>query len=262
MNVRFVVRGFALALPLAFCLVAAGLYLQTPLSRAPDPTPLPPTIVVRRGQIPNGPVGLREYARYQGEAYRPVGSGFFLELDSGLVVAVTPAHSVSLGERQRPLERIALGIDGQPGFVVEADTLWGLPGRGLTATDLSLDYLFLRVDQPVEPHFVLQPDPRGGPQPGERVLLFSGVAGHEGEPRVLAGTVQSADEAAVWVLMDDLFNPSQMSGSPLISQHTGRVVGMVLALSLRRTRFLIGAHPIGSLERLAGAASEFPRLGQ
>jgi hypothetical protein len=66
----------------------------------------------------------------------------------------------------------------------------------------------------------------------------------------------------VWVLMDDLFNPSQMSGSPLVSQHSGRVVGMVLALSPRRTRFLIGAHPIGSLVQLAETASEFPRLGE
>ncbi|MGD8463814.1 MAG: serine protease [Anaerolineae bacterium] len=262
MNVRFVIRGFLLALPVALIVLAAGVYLQSPLSRAPEPTPPPPIIDAARGPIPAGPVALREYARYRGGTYQPVGSGFFLSLESGEVVAVTPAHSVSLDQRQNPLESIALGVDGQAYPFYEFDTLWGAPGGSLTPTNLALDYLLLRVDGSIESRFLLRPDPRGGPQLGERVLVYSGVAGRGGEPRVLPGTVQSATATAVWVLMDDLFNPSQMSGSPLISQHTGRVVGMVLALSPRRTRFLIGAHPIGSLVQLAETASEFPRLGE
>jgi hypothetical protein len=53
-----------------------------------------------------------------------------------------------------------------------------------------------------------------------------------------------------------------MSGSPLVSQHTGRAVGMAVASSPRRGALLIGAHPIGSLVRLAEAANDYPRLGR
>ncbi len=61
---------------------------------------------------------------------------------------------------------------------------------------------------------------------------------------------------AVWVLMDEMFNPSSMSGSPFVSQHTGQVVGMLIAVTPRRTRLLLGVHPIGSIVRLAESATE------
>ena len=79
---------------------------------------------------------------------------------------------------------------------------------------------------------------------------------------MLEGTVQSAEDPGIWVLMDDLFNPALMSGSPFVSQHTGRVVGMAVAATPRRNRVLLGAHPIGSIVRLAESATEFPLLDE
>jgi hypothetical protein len=107
---------------------------------------------------------------------------------------------------------------------------------------------------------LLQPDPRGGPQPGEGLWLVSGLGDGRGGRRLLAGTVLSAGEEAIWVVMDEPFDPGLMSGSPLVSRHTGRAVGMAVAASPRRDGLLIGAHPIGSLVRLAETAAEFPRL--
>ncbi|MFN2227455.1 MAG: hypothetical protein ACK2UY_14125 [Anaerolineae bacterium] len=258
MNVRFVLRGALLAIPAALLLLALGLWLQTPWARSPDPTPPPPTILAPAGAMPSGPVGLRAYARYRGEGYLPVGSGFFLLLDGGDVVGVTAAHTVILDDPGHPLASIALGIAGHDDFFGEFDTLRGAPGRPLAGADLTVDYLLLAVDVPLEPEMLLRPDERGGPQPGERVWLVSGL----GDGRLLEGTVQSATGTAVWVLMDRTFDPGQMSGSPLVSQHTGRAVGMALAASPRRGGLLIGAHPIGSLVRLAEAAGESPRLGR
>lgn len=149
---------------------------------------------------------------------------------------------------------------GQADFVVEFDTLWGRPGHRLSIKDLSVDYVLLRPGQSIAPDLILVPDPRGGPQPGERVSLFSGQGDGKGGLRVLEGTVQSADDTGMWVLMDRLFNPAMMSGSPFVSQHTGQVVGMAVGATLRRNRLLLGAHPIGSLVRLAGSAGEFPKI--
>lgn len=260
MKIRFVIRGLLLALPLVLLMIAGWIFLQTPLARRLDPTPPPPTILAPPGSRPTGPGGLQEWAQYRGEAYRAVGSGFLFSLGGGEIVAATTAHSVALGDPNQPLERIALGIAGRDGFVGEFEALRGKPGQHLTPENLTVDYLLLEVDQPVDPTVVLVPDPRGAPQPGERVSLYSGLGDGQGNERVLSGTVQSADDAAVWVLMDGTFNPGLMSGSPFVSQHTGQVVGMAVAASPRLDRLLLGMHPIGSLVQLAGSATESPKL--
>ncbi len=253
-----------LALPVA-AIVSAVLLLvmnQAQIGPPPDPTPPPPTILAPRGELPAGPVGLQEWAQYRGQAYSLVGSGFLILLGDGKIVGVTAAHSVLIGDLDRPLERIALSVASQTDFVAEFDTLWGQPGQPRTGGDMSVDYVLLRADRPVDSSFVLRPDPRGAPQPGERVSLFSGLGDGHGGRRILEGTVQSVDDAAVWVLMDELFNPSLMSGSPFVSQHTGQVVGMAIAVSPRRGRLLLGAHPIGSIVQLAESAAEFPKIGE
>ncbi|MDY7077172.1 MAG: hypothetical protein SXV54_09635 [Chloroflexota bacterium] len=265
MNTKFVIRGFLLALLVAVITGVVGLALiiaQTPIGQPPDPTPPPPTILAPRAALPAGPVGLQEWVQYRGEPYVLAGSGFFLLLSDGEVVGVTTAHSVSFGDPDRLPERIALRVFDQTDFVAEFDTLRGPPGRPLTLEDLSVDYVLLQPAWPIERDLVLVPDPRGAPQPGERVSLFSGLGNGQGDRRVLEGTIQSASDTGVWVLMDELFNPGLMSGSPFVSQHTGQVVGMAVAATLRRNRLLLGVHPIGSVVHLAEEADEFPKIGE
>jgi hypothetical protein len=260
-NIKFVVRGLLLGLPVAVIASALALVIiRTQVGQPLDPTPLPPTILAPRGELPAGQVGLQEWAQYRGQAYSLVGSGFLIPLSDGQIVGVTTAHSVSLGDPDRPLEQIALGVAGQTDFVAEFDTLWGRPGQPCTGGDMTADYVLLQADQPIDSRLVLTPDPRGAPQPGERVSLFSGLGDGHGGRRILEGTVQSVSDAAVWVLMDDLFNPGLMSGSPFVSQHTGQGVGMAIAVSSRSGRLLLGAHPIGSIVQLAESATEFPKI--
>jgi hypothetical protein len=261
-NIRFVIKGLLLAIPLAILISAGWVLVRTGFARIPDPTPPPPTILVPQSEMPTGMVGLQEWAQYRGEPYRTVGSGFFLQLDHGEVAGVTTAHSVSIGDPNHPLERIALGAAGHPELRWEFATLRGAPGHSVGPEDLSADYLLLKVDHTLPPDLLLLPDPRGAPQPGERVTLYSGLGDGNGGLRVLEGTVQSVDDKAFWVLMDRWFNPGQMSGSPFVSQHTGQAVGMVVVGSPRLGRFLLGAHPIRSLVGLATSATEFPTISE
>ena len=76
----------------------------------------------------------------------------------------------------------------------------------------------------------------------------------------MAGTVQSADATGIWVLMDETFDAGRMSGSPLVSWHTGLVVGMAIAVVPRADRIEIGFHPIGHIVQMAEAAREFPKI--
>ncbi|MGH2523181.1 MAG: trypsin-like peptidase domain-containing protein, partial [Anaerolineales bacterium] len=174
---------------------------------------------------------------------------------------VTTAHSLAdLGRPGHSLERIAFTLAGQSNPVIEFDTLHGQPGLPRTGFDLSIDWVLLKANQPVDSNLVLTPDPRGAPQPGERVSLFSGLGDGNGGRRELEGTVQSVDPTGIWVLMDEAFDAGRMSGSPLLSQHTGQVVGMAIAVMPRRNRLMIGFHPIGHLVVLAEEAAEFPTI--
>lgn len=218
------------------------------ISRSPDPTPLPPILTAPRGEMPTGNVGLREWATFGGEPSRPVGSGFLLQLDSETVIGVTTAHAVGdLGDPANTLQKVALGIAGVDDFVIESGTLYGEPGRPRTGDDLTVDYMLLKLDLKIDPSLVLKPDSRGAPQPGERVSLFSGLGDGLGRRRIIEGTVQWVEAQGFWVLMDEVEYPGGMSGSPLVSNHTGQVVGMAIAVQPRSNRFLIGFHPIGSI---------------
>jgi hypothetical protein len=60
--------------------------------------------------------------------------------------------------------------------------------------------------------------------------------------------------------MDEAFDAGGMSGSPLISEHSGRLVGMAMAVIYRRGHTVVGFHPIGSLVQHAQAATVFPLI--
>jgi hypothetical protein len=267
MNLRFIITRstyiiLAIAALFLFLLAAPPpvLGFLVGLIQPPDPTPLPPTITAPSGKIPDGIFAFQEWTRYRGESFGLSGSGFFLRLPTGNVIGVTTAHSMVLGDPNHLLEEIAFAVAGEKEMIALFDTLYGEPGVRLQGTNLSVDYVLLQADEGLVNTYALIPDPRGTPQPGERVSLFSGLGDGNGGRRELQGTVLSVDEKAVFVLMDDWFNPGLMSGSPLLSQHTGQVVGMTIAAQQRGNRILLGFHPIGSIIKLAESATEFPKI--
>jgi hypothetical protein len=106
----------------------------------------------------------------------------------------------------------------------------------------------------------LSPDPRGEPQEGEKILLYSGLGDDTGGLSAYPGTIQSVDKNGAWVVMDDNFQHGGMSGSPFISAHTGKVVGMAITAANRNGRLYIGMHTVGSLVEKAMGADNFPLI--
>ncbi len=258
MDMRFVVRGSLLAVTIVALAMAAAVALIGPgkLYLPPEATPPRPTILAPRGELPTGPVGLVEYTRYEGDGYHPVGCGFLLSVPGDDVTGVTTAHSLFFSSSD-PLQSIALGMSGHGDYVSEFDTLRGVPGQARSGEDMSVDYVLMQRPPHVtiDPALILGPDSRGLPQPGERVTMYSCLGA-----KTYEGVVQSASDQAVWVLMDESFEPSGMSGSPFLSQHTGKVVGMAIATTHRAGRVLLGLHPIGSLVKKAEVVAVFPRI--
>jgi len=262
MNWKFVFRGLIFAtIILALGAVAVFVYFsQFSIDIPTGPTPLPPTILAPQGFLPETQVGLKEWAKYGGSDYVPVGNGFFLKLDDGTIIGVTTAHSVSTFDSDHSLTKIGFSIGWQPGFMAEMDTLYGPPGEPRHGRDMTVDFLLLRVDVPPDPVLVLSPDPRGEPQAGERIFLYSGLGDGAGGLSAYPGTIQDVDKNGAWAVMDENFQPAGMSGSPFFSAYTGKVVGMAITAVNREGRLFIGMHPIGSLVEKAMAAETFPLI--
>ncbi len=250
------IRGGLLAL--AFLgLLAAGAVLWLRLAFPPvpyAPPPPPPAIELPRGEIPAGPVGMQLWIRYRGEVEHMAGSAFLLVLPDGRVVGATAAHNLQLADAERPLETAELRIaNGNTAERMQLSGLHGEPGQPRRfGLNLSKDHALLRPGSGAAQNLILEPDPRGGAQPGERILLIGGIDGERH-----AGSVFQADARGIWCLMDGEFEPGLLSGSPVVSQHTGTVVGMAVAAGWREGRLVIGLHPIGALVE-AGLRDDSP----
>jgi hypothetical protein len=223
-------------------------------NRPPDATPPPPIITAPQGQLPATNLAFSEWVESSIQDYHPVGSAFLLQLPTGPIIGVTTAHSVGdLGDPANQVEQVAFQIPNHNGFIAEFDTLYTNPGFPRTGDDLTVDYILLQATTVLDPTLAFQPDPRGTAQPGERVSVISGLGDGAGGRRLIGGTVQSVDPQSLWVLMDEMENPSGLSGSPFVSDYTGKVIGMAIATQARGNRFLLGLHPIASLLILAAA---------
>ena len=259
----FAVIGILLAvlvtLPREILLRGVSLWMTRPL----DSTPSLPTITSPRGSIPNGNVGLQEWVIYKDGSRELRGSGFVIQLKNGNVIGVTTAHSLTdLGEQGNRLSKIAFHLPSSGNVVIDSDTLHGDAGVARTTFDLTVDYVLLRLNGSIHPNYILIPDARGSPQLGERVSLFSGLGDDGGNRRELQGTVFGVDALGFWVVFDEWFDPGMMSGSPVMSQHTGQVLGMAIVMSPRGDRMTIGFHPIANIVKQAEGAKEFVKIGE
>jgi hypothetical protein len=162
-------------------------------------------------------------------------------LPNGDVIGVTTAHS--LGKDN--FAPVAFVIAGGETVVATFNHLYAPLGTPKSGHNVSIDYVLMQPDAPPDRAIVLQPDSRGAPQPGERISLYSGRGDARDGQRVLHGVVESIDANGVWIRMDGWFDPGGMSGSPVFSQHTGQVVGMIVAVSPRIGTVVIGVNPIG-----------------
>jgi hypothetical protein len=259
LNWRFVLRGGVFALLIIAGLFAiAGLALRMHVIGPPD-GPLPPlsTLTIPRGELPAEHVGLSEWAKYEGEGERLVGSGFFFILRDGTVIGATAAHSLALRSANTHLNQVAFTAPGNGQIRYELSALYGIPGKPRWGPNMNGDYVLLQTKGGIDPNLVLTPDPRGEPEPGERVVLYSGL----GE-LTYWGTVHTADAKGVWLLMDNPFEPGRMSGSPILSAHTGNLVGMALAAAYRELGLFIGITSIENLVGHAERAELFPSLAE
>lgn len=253
LNWRFVRNGILLSLA-GLALVAATLYGLMFPAIPYGPIPQQPTIDQPTRQLPPHTAGLPVWAEYRDRPRALAGSGFFLELPDGQVVGVSAAHSFDLSGG---LMAVVFANSGSAEGA-RLNALYGEPGAArLFGNDLTGDYLLLAVPQGSAAGLTLAPDVRGGPQPGERIVVYSGVLARPQE-----GSVFRSGPSGAWAIMDQTFEPALTSGSPVFSQHTGQVVGMALVAGSRSGQLVLGMHPIASIVEKGLAATELLPLAE
>lgn len=219
---------------------------------APDLGPVPPLpeITAPRGDLPEG------FVAFTGETDgKSFACGFLLALEDEqgtrhLRVGVSSAHAAPAPPPGAT--SVFLAPDGSL-----AARLEGQIGRGGTFrhAHFAMDYALWSVASDVPAERFLEPDPRGAGQPGERILVYGRFTGPDGGSKSWPGVVMKVDRDAIWIQLDDVMKPYGFSGCPVISQHTGQVIGMAIA-GWQKAPTRMGLHPIGSLVEKARAALE------
>jgi hypothetical protein len=190
------------------------------------------------------------------------GTGFFATAPDGRVAAITSSHFL---DRHGPALLEARWLDIRTQAPVATFKLsWGPPGTGSTDTptlDLRRDYLLLPVQDRVPGDLVLELDPRAQPEVKERIWFPNKDKTAPLGYRLVTGTVVAADVKYVSVILDQPVPLVSQSGSPIISQATGRVIGTLSRGGQERGQTLLILAPASALLE-ALTKSDFPPLRQ
>ena len=208
---------------------------------------------------------------WQGANATAQGTGFFVKAPGGKTAAVSSAHFI---DRDGPPLMSAKWLDVRTSEPVASFTRsWGQPGDGGTngnPPDLRTDYWIMPVDAEAPETgaaearaaaaAALELDPRDKPALGEKVWLPNkNRKAKLGFDLVEGAVIETGVKYSLVRLTDEIELQSQ-SGSPIISQRTGKVIGTLSRGGTKDgTTFLLLA-PSAPIARALADAKEFPQL--
>ena len=192
------------------------------------------------------------------------GTAFFVHAPNGATAAVTASHY--LDQNGPALSHVWLlsVTAAEPTALADSTVGWGLPGgqgvRGANdVTDLRADRFLLPVSVDEHNVHVLDLDDRAGPQLGERVWLPDKQPSEPGGVRLIEGTVVQIETRFVCVQLDEALKLQSQSGSPVISQANGKVLGLLGGGTEESGRTLLFLNPAHEIRKALDVASR-PRL--
>jgi hypothetical protein len=162
------------------------------------------------------------------------GTGFFVKTPDGEVVGVTSAHYVDFDAKTLIKVDYMSVTNGRS--VAAFDKLLGPVGQGFEAGaddealgDASADFLLFTADHVPTGLRPLELDSRDRFEKQEPVWLVNKDAMRPPGYELLEGYLHSADRDCVYAVFEPAFELRSQSGSPVISQRTGKVVGVLAA---------------------------------
>ncbi|MEX2027356.1 MAG: hypothetical protein WEH44_08640, partial [Pirellulaceae bacterium] len=122
------------------------------------------------------------------------------------------------------------------------------------------DYLIVIPTHPPPSDVVLEFDQRTEPEVGERIWLPDKDSRLDRGYRLVEGTVSQVKYEYIEVRLDEAIKPQSQSGSPFISQITGKVLGSWAAGKRDGQKIYIYLTPAHAILNAASRASSHPPL--
>ncbi|MBY0526424.1 MAG: hypothetical protein K2R98_23725 [Gemmataceae bacterium] len=189
------------------------------------------------------------------------GTGFLAKAPNGKIAAVTSGHFLN---RDGPRLTEARWLDVRTNEVaIRLTKSWGPPGgEGVTepVVDLRGDYLLMPVDEKVADELVLELDTRKQPAVGERVWLPNKDSDAKLGYELVSGKVTEATEKYSTVELDRAIKLQSQSGSPFISQSTGKVIGTLSRAPGSEGKTVLVLAPARALVDALSREGNFPLL--
>jgi WD40 repeat protein len=151
------------------------------------------------------------------------GTGFFARAPNGNIAAVTSSHF--LRQEGAPLVKAEWLDIRADKTVARFSKSWGLPGSGGNLLSLRSDYLLMPVEQDIPGEMILELDPRALPLQGERIWFPNKDPDRALGYDIVPGKVTNPVDTGITILLDRPITVQSQSGSPVISQATGKVLG-------------------------------------
>lgn len=188
------------------------------------------------------------------------GTGFFVKAPSGKLAAVTSAHFID-PDGPALVKAQWQTIDGEK-LVATLSKSWGPPGKlGRSKFDQRRDYLLFPVTEEIQVPTVLELDPRPRVQDGELVwFVDKDGSTSAADQRVVSGSVTLESPLALVIELDEEIKLQSQSGSPFISQETGKVIGILSSAGQDGDRLKLIAAPVKKMVEQLQDESAFPEL--
>lgn len=186
-----------------------------------------PPINFQPNDLPPGDLVFQPQFFWAGDEVSRQGTGFFTKSAAGKLIAVTSAHFVDFGGPKLLRAQWLRVDDGEK--VAEFEEHLGTPTYAGNEDDYRRDYLLFVPKQGIEDIATLELDGRMQPLRGERVWLPNKDYESDKGYTLEAGTVKKATAEYSQVVFDNQFVLQSRSGSPIISQMTGNVIGTLAA---------------------------------
>lgn len=189
------------------------------------------------------------------------GTGFFVRAPNNMIAAVTSVHFL---ETDGPPLTEVRWLEIPRGTPVATFTdSWGLPGNAGTmepTIDLRPDYLLMPAPGGIPADLVLELDPRERLDVDERIWFPNKTQRSKLGYEVVEGTVIEADLKYSLIVLERAITLESQSGSPIVSQQSGKVVGILSRGGMYRGKTALLLTPAHGILKVLTEANEFPRL--
>ncbi len=171
------------------------------------------------------------------------GTAFLARAPNGETAAVTAAHFLDPSGPALVHVWLLSVPATEPTALAESTVSWGKPG------DRQTDRFLLPVTVNEEFVHVLELDDRPAPENRERVWLPDKQPGEPGGFHLVEATVIQVDASLIYVQLDQPIKLQSQSGSPLISQLNGTVIGLLAGGHEDRGTIILHLYPAREIRK-------------